>query len=87
MSELKKWKLGVADEAWKIHICSRDVARAEDLVSGLSYILASDLGGEFDQKLSVIAKFSGEQIAKALRDYREDGLAGIAKGLSAVREK
>lgn len=80
-TEPKKWKPGTSDEVWKIHICSRDASRAEDIASGLSYIISETVTHGFESHLSTISQFTGEQIAKALKDYRDSSLDSIKKGL------
>lgn len=77
----KKWKDGMADEAWKVMICARDANRAEDIASHLAYIL-TDLGhASFEQQIEAISAFSGEQIATALKERVLSGQRAIAAAL------
>lgn len=79
---VKQWKTGVADNAWKVAISARDAARAEDIAGYLTYIMTSLVNVGFEQQLAAIAGFSGEQIAKALFDQREQAMLAIEAGLS-----
>ena len=81
MTGPRKWSAGVADEVWKVVICARDVQRAEDLLSGLAYILDNPGAAGVDGYADVIRRFSGAQIADALIAYREAALQSVANGL------
>ena len=84
---VKRWNAGVADEVWKVHISSRDASRAEDIAGFLAYIM-TDIGhASLDQQLDAISKFSGEQIAKALLDYRSVSLRSIAAAINPAPHK
>lgn len=81
----KTWKPGVADEPWKVAISDREAQKAETLAMQLAEILGLNLGNvPFADPLKAyadfIGQFSGEQIAKALLDYRDSALESIKRG-------
>ena len=78
MNEPKKWKVGKADKDWKVNICKRDADDAVDLIRGLAYILDNPGHCSLEENANVLRKFSGEQIADALLDYRKCALNSIA---------
>ena len=81
MTDPVKWKAGMADEAWKVMICARDAMRATDLIQGVAYIL--DNPGQCDvvENAKILRRFSGEQIADALLDYRKSAMESVDRGM------
>jgi flagellin-specific chaperone FliS len=79
-----KWASSKADAAWKVMICARDAMRAEDIIQGLSYILDNPGGVALEQHADVIRRFSGDQIADALLEYRNTRMQSVASVLNGV---
>ena len=71
----------IADEVWKIHICSRDAAKAEEVAASLAYLLTGVIANGFEEHLNQILQFNGEQIAATLQNSRNQSLESIARGL------
>jgi hypothetical protein len=82
-----KWALSKADDAWKVMICARDAMLAEDIIQGLSYILDNPGGVALEGHADVIRRFSGDQIADALMEYRNTRMSSVASGLYGVEMK
>jgi hypothetical protein len=73
-----KWKVGKADEVWKLMICARDAENAKELITHLAYILDNPGGGAtLEDCADVIRRFSGEQIAESLLDYRNSAMLSV----------
>ena len=79
MDKPKKWKVRKADEDWKVKICKRDADYAVDLIRGVAYILDNPGNSSIEETADVLRKFSGEQIADALLDYRNTALKSIVE--------
>jgi hypothetical protein len=77
-----KWKIGCADDVWKLIVCANDAKRASDLLSGVAYILDNPGHVTDEQYADVLRKFTGEQIADALLDYRNRAMLSIMKAAS-----
>ena len=75
-----KWKVGKADEDWKVNICKRDADRAVDLIRGVLYVLGQSGRSNctIEETADGLREFSGAQIADALLDYRKRALKSIA---------
>lgn len=85
--KVKKWNPGVADEVWKIHICSRDVTSAEETIATLHYIVSPNYKfSTFEESIEDLKKFSTKQILDAVRKYRDASLLSINKGLNKETE-
>lgn len=65
----KTWKIGVADEPWKVAICERDIEAARQLIVQLCYIIGDE---------AVISAMSGAEILKALRDYAKSSALSMS---------
>ena len=76
-----KWSTGIADKAWKIMICAREEARAVDLIQGVAAILDNPGHCSVELSADVLRRFSGDQIADALLDYRRKSHAAVIKGI------
>jgi hypothetical protein len=81
-----KWGSSNADAAWKVMICARDAMRAQDLIQGVSYILDNPGGVALEEHADVIRRFSGDQIADALLEYRNTRMQSVASGLHGVKK-
>jgi hypothetical protein len=80
MDSPRKWKASKADDDWKVSICKRDAERAVDLISGIAYILDNPGQCTIEESADVLRRFSGNQIADALLDYRNKALRSIMHG-------
>ncbi len=78
--EYPKRKHGNADEVWKVLICATQVARADDLINGLAFILG-ETGINTEQSIKVIQRYSGEEIAEALLQYKEQAVMSVEAAL------
>ena len=80
------WKPGAADEPWKLMICARDAARAQDIIHGLAYILGGR-GSSMADAANAVRQFSGDQIADALLTYHSNNFLSVVNGLAAASAK
>lgn len=72
---IKRWKAGVADTAWKVAVCANDAKMVETTLSWLGYVL--DGSQSEADTIELLRKLSGQEIVKALLDYRERALTSI----------
>jgi len=78
----KKWNLGVADEAWKVMICARDLKAADEALEVLRMVLTNlDLSPKGQDAL--IRQMSGDQIMDAMVAYRDGCIDSVAAGIKA----
>jgi hypothetical protein len=78
---MKKWTPGVADEAWKIMVCAKDAAHADDVISFLVYIL-TNAGNDQVAGLAELRSKSGDEIVAALIQYQAVAHQTVRNGLS-----
>lgn len=81
-----KWNYSKADDAWKVMICARDAMRDEDLIQGVAYILDNPGGVSLEEHAEVVRRFSGDQIADTLMEYRNTRMQSVASGLHGVNK-
>ena len=79
MIEPKKWKIGYADEFWKVVICARDYNDVDDLACRLVGILTDEI--IIDKGLDKIRTMTGNQIVDALFSYQDSCLKSVEKAL------
>ncbi len=80
MAEPKKWKAGVADEAYKVLICGRDLHELNVMTERLCNLLTRQR--EQSTALSEISKMSGKQIVEAIEEKRAVLAKTIENGLA-----
>ncbi len=80
MPEPKKWKAGIADEAWKVMICARDASHAEEALQQLVYIL-TDAGSDAARGHALLRQMTGEQIVQGLLNYRQKSIDSVRRAL------
>ncbi|KQV83251.1 hypothetical protein [Rhizobium sp. Root1220] len=66
----KEWKTGVADEDWKVAICTRDIEMVARTIATIEYVM----GGMIDT-------FTGAEIRQALMVYAESAKKSIVIAL------
>ena len=78
-----KWHPGVADEVWKVCICANDMHRAKEAIAFVAIVLSGPLCDDHseDNYLKIISSFSGEQIAQALINYKNQSLKSVELGI------
>lgn len=79
----KNWKPGKADEVWKVMVCARDAERADDLISGLVYIL-TDCGSDEEKGMAQIARMSGQEIIDTLKTYKKASYDSVKNGMNGA---
>lgn len=86
MIKIKNWSTAIADEVWKVHICSRDIQRAEEIASYLTYVMSKP-SLSFEENLEEIEKFTSRQIVEALKNQKIKSLETIKNGLGKYADK
>lgn len=79
---MKKWAAGTADEAWKVTVCARDAARADNLIHELVAML-TDAGSDTARGLSTERDMSGAQIVDAVVAFQRSAHQSVQNGLAA----
>lgn len=77
----KKWSAGIADEAWKVHICSRDFQRAEETLNHICHIMYVVTDETRDEVIAELRKKSGAEIVDAIEDYKASCIASVNNAL------
>lgn len=78
--QAKKWKPGCADEPWKVLILGRDLHLIDSAWSHLRYIL-TDCGNDVERGDNAISEMSGEEIVRAVGEYKAHIEKCIARAL------
>ena len=77
---MKKWTPGTADTAWKIMVCARDAAQADEVISYLVAIL-TNAGNDQAAGLAELRSKSGDEIVSALIQYQAVAHQSVRNGL------
>lgn len=68
MIEPKQWNAGVADEAWKVLVCGRDLHLLTEMRDRLCCLLSGKVATA--EALADVAQMSGAQIVEAIERKR-----------------